>query len=92
MKVLTIDVTQEDIDKGIRGNCNYCPIANSVQRKLGAGVKVSVYSGSAVVYSAESGIALHSFILPGMANRFIDYFDNGAYVGPRKFRLVTEVS
>lgn len=41
-----IQVTQDDIEQGIRADCYYCPVALALERTLGA-VDVRVYRGSA---------------------------------------------
>jgi hypothetical protein len=47
-KIMTsvIQVTQDDIEHGIKADCYYCPVALALERTLGA-VDVRVYHGSA---------------------------------------------
>ena len=63
-----IQVTQDDIEHGIRADCYYCPVALALERTLGA-VDVRVYHGSAdwvipQMARLEEGFKWYSSILP----------------------------
>lgn len=74
---IIFEVTQDDIDHGVRSNCNECPVARSAAREF-PGYEVSV------------GISIHlhgaggSFraALPATAENFITSFDYWQPVDP----------
>jgi hypothetical protein len=74
-----IQVTQDDIEHGIRADCYYCPVALALERTLGA-VDVRVYHGSADWIippngSPEEAIQMVQQILPQEASVFVADFD-----------------
>ncbi len=67
---MRIDVTEEDIRMGVRGDCGYCPVARAIHRQTGVEVAVE-NDGQAVVYIFNRRIKL----LPAVG-RFIRRFDD----------------
>lgn len=80
---ITVSVTQEDIDKGIREDCNRCAIALAVAR---------LYPNSEVLVSSGISIstpeAFQTYVIPKEAGFFMDKFDDGEKVEP--FTFTTE--
>ena len=66
---VTINVTQDDIDKGRARNVLCCPVALALRRATGKGWTVSAMSVS--LYKTRSGIRL-----PQVAVDFIAHFDD----------------
>ena len=87
--MITVEVTQEDIDHGVKGNCVKCPIAKAIGRAAGntdCGVGITrahLYSGH------ERGLI--SFKLPIEAQNFIERFDDGFEVQPFSFDIMEEI-
>lgn len=73
---LTIDVTQADIDAGVREDCKSCPVALSLNRA--GGVAAWVDQEIAVTIS---GVRRGFGIPPELVNFILD-FDKGAHVEP----------
>lgn len=69
----TITVTQEDIDRGVKGSADKCPIGLAVQRAYAAGLRFTEKQG-------EAG-------LPDNAAEFQWRFDAGLEVKPFSFRV-----
>lgn len=82
---MTITVTQEDIDKGIRKDCAQCPITNAVARHLPA-LKF-IETGSCFITGSIDEERV-SFNLPTDARWFVLRFDNGYIEQPFTFELV----
>jgi hypothetical protein len=78
-----IEVTQDDIEKGKRNQCNLCPVARAVKRVAHIwGV------GSPGVYPTERMAPLNSIAdLPYKARTFVCRFDNALPVKPFTFTL-----
>lgn len=73
---LVINVTQRDIDNGMRGDGNFCPIAWATKRTTGArttsiGREWARWNGSG-----------KSFRMPDYASRFVQKFDTRKHVRP----------
>lgn len=80
---LHIHVTQEDIDQGIRVDCNRCPVALAISRVCpGADIHV----GGAVIWDLGWNRAATS--LPRPATQFISLFDQGFRPPPGNFELI----
>lgn len=81
--MITITVTQDDIEKGEATNCHYCPIAIAAKRAFKA------YSVSCAVrlliYTDET--SYKKYKLPDEALNFIGDFDNGKGVEPFEFEI-----
>ena len=81
---MKIQVTQDDIDHGRSGDCNFCPVARAVKRAthLDLGVRVTigyVYLGNLVNFQLLSKVA-----------DFVYDFDVGMPVKPFEFELDPE--
>jgi hypothetical protein len=83
---MRIEVTQEDIDNGLRGNCRQCPIALVVARSTGA-LYVSVNSGIQWSYFRGCVSPEHWRRIPLEVFRFMSDFDRGRPVEPFSFEL-----
>ena len=83
MKTITIDVTQEDIDKGVCKDTAKCAIARAFGRMLD-GESIQVGSYSIALYNHS--VALN---LPEEASEFVKSFDKykGTFVKPFSFQL-----
>lgn len=77
-----IEVTQQDIDKGIRGNSCACPVAWAIRSAIGDGdIEIRVGEDLITVGNAQVPV-------PKIAYRFIRAFDYGLYsVEPFTFTL-----
>ena len=101
MKKLILNVTQEDIDNGIRLNLSSCPIALALKRELKYEVRVDIFPEK---FNAKEYNDLKSLVhcievdpdsnkelyikLTNKALKFIDRFDNKkGIVTPTKFRF-----
>jgi hypothetical protein len=80
MTTYTIDVTQEDIDRGERAKCMRCPIARAMQRVFPVN-KVSVFG--AITWIGNDRYS----DLPDEAQQFIMYFDEDEPVEPFSFTI-----
>jgi hypothetical protein len=84
MATITVDVTQEDIDGGERGDCKKCPIARALARTKGQSPEVSDFEVSQfrIQYQREGRM-----LLPEEAQIFVRRFDNKRPVSPFSFTL-----
>jgi hypothetical protein len=78
-QVITVNVTQNDIDSGTRGAITYCPVALAMSRALGAGVVTNGYQ-----WSFGDRFVWH---LPEVARYWIGDYDNYRRVGPISFEI-----
>lgn len=76
---MLINVTSEDIRKGLRGNGSYCPIARAIRRQTKRRVNVAGYSYCLVDRK--------KYWLPDDAERFVRAFDDFQHVEPFNFHL-----
>lgn len=75
-----IEVRQEDIDRGVRGACNQCPVALAIRRTL-PGIR-------AMADSLRLDLTPNYFVwTPSVARRFILDYDRGQPVHPFSFPL-----
>jgi len=87
---MIINVTQEDIDKGVTGDCALCPLAKAIHRyfpNIPYGLKVN--DGVRVHFDRIS-IDFKLYKVTKNCQRFIDNFDNGNLVHPFKFNLMEQ--
>lgn len=89
---IRVEVTAEDIAKGVPQECNSCPVAIAVGRACPAAVKVGVDGATIDIYAAwdvESDAKSEYVVArtPREVNEFIKRFDNGDPVGPFSFDL-----
>ena len=78
---MLVNVTEEDIVRGKRGDCSLCPIALAVGRLFPKATYISVQSNKIAVDDTE-------FFVPNSAIAFIGRFDHGSSVYPFSFPLV----
>ena len=85
MKV-NLNITNENINSGIRAMPGACPIANSIMESMSNITYVSVLPYDTTI-KIKKGNRLEAYraTMPKHANNFIKKFDNGTAVAP--FRL-----
>ena len=81
---MKIEVTQKDIDKGVQGECQLCPIALAFKRNSNI-KRVYVNTKSIEVLHRETGAK--SYELPKKAQTFVKRFDRQEPVKPFSFEL-----
>lgn len=86
MKTITVEVTAQDIARGLRQHCQLCPIALALIRCAPNVSRVDVDWVSACLMLADSEDGLHA-TLPMSARRFVKRFDNAEPVAPLTFQL-----
>ena len=80
---MKIEVTQHDIDYGVRGEYSLCPIARAVKRKINGEV---IVFGDDISFFTTDIIRRYSYYkLPQKAKDFIKRFDEGKKVKPFTF-------
>lgn len=79
MRTVTVDVTQEDIDVGIAGECGRCPLALAMTRALGREVGVGLCQWW---FADTPGVVRAAFFLPKIAQEFRIEFDYGNPTSP----------
>ena len=90
---MKIQVTKEDIEKGERGSCEWCPVALAIQRtydlKNGKDKMVVVDGDGVGIWDRNNGE--QHYQLPQIARDFIHDFDNDRKVaeglGPFSFKI-----
>ena len=81
---MKIEVTQKDIDNGVQGECQSCPIALAFKRN--SNIK-RVYVNTKSIDVLHYGIGVKSYELPKKAKTFIKRFDRQEPVKPFSFEL-----
>lgn len=86
--LIEVEVTQEDIARGVRWNTMFCPISLAIQRRTGES-RVHVYTGESRVhvYRDSVDVGHHHLLLPTKARRFVTDFDRGTPRKPLKFTI-----
>ena len=79
--MLHVEVTQDDIERGIPEDGTSCPIAHAFRRAWGRKIEFAVDYASIEIYA----LCNHSVELPKEAKAFIDAFDNGVKGQPFAF-------
>lgn len=79
-----VEVTEDDIRQGIRGECGTCPLARALNRVVESQWKVKVYSFHAQL---EDAADLWEAVLPNSAEDFVASFDRGGPGEPFAFDL-----
>ena len=97
-KQFTVQVTQEDIDKGQEGNCYKCPVARAVKRFLKTNKRLLVRSNGSlripIGVKQVNSVELYIFdTYQSKCELFVKKFDSGLKVRPTKFtfRLLKDV-
>ena len=85
---MKIEVTQDDIDNGLRIDCELCPVAKAIVRATGKQARVSAVG---VFFFPETPSAKQIF-LPSKVQLFIKSFDRKEPVQPFSFDLDIEVN
>jgi hypothetical protein len=89
-----IEVRKADIEAGVKGNCQMCPIARAAIRAgfpaVGVGGELTVAKSVAAVKRSINGETTYKDIvetasLPEKAHTFIEKFDDGYKVKPFSF-------
>ena len=88
---MKIEVTQKDIDKGLKLTCYYCPIALAFKRKVKSEIRCSVAVKTKKVHYFY-GKSWVSYDLPKEATKFIQRFDNDEPVKPFTFEIKKLIS
>ena len=83
--MLTINVTQDHIDKGDMSNCDTCPIALAIMDTGAALASVGSYTAEAAFFTPESEQV--TFDLPPFARAWLGKFDQGTPVQPFTFTV-----
>lgn len=81
--VLEFDVTQEDIDNGVKGNSKLCPIAQSLKRQ---GYQAGV--GYTTINILDNFDRFHFYKIVNKACHSILDFDRGKFIKP--FKVIIE--
>jgi hypothetical protein len=76
-----VEVLQEDIDSGIRSNCESCPVARAMRRATGKHYRPGLFS---VRKGFDKDIVAN---LPAEVTNFILAFDQGRTVQPFWFQI-----
>jgi len=77
---MLIEVTQNDIDMGMRGAARKCPIARAIERITDERYKATVWVEPRLIHAGLGYVGL-----PGKAMEFIERFDKGEPVAPFAF-------
>jgi hypothetical protein len=99
---LTINVTQEDIDAGLAGNCFDCPVARAVNRAMKAddsAVENVVAAVTRAYVSISGNTRYRTYGIPFAVSEFIHAFDyltnveeRARQVKPFTFTIGAEIS
>jgi hypothetical protein len=76
---MRVDVTQEDIEEGARGDCNFCPVARAIRRAFPT---KSVFVGANTI-----GVGGERLEMPDDVDEFVCAFDSYCDVYPFSFEL-----
>ena len=88
---MKIQVTQADIERGIKNRCDFCPVAIAISRHLPTGLEITVFS-EAMLFEGRFGDGPSTAIdTDQTVVDFIESFDNGKPVAPFSFNLSAEV-
>lgn len=82
---MIIQVTQADIDKGVRCSCARCPIALALSRAL----KIDVQTDGHIFWFKEF-LDSNIYRLPTTVARFVEKFDAKEAVEPLSFEIDLE--
>ena len=76
--IVEINVTQEHIDKGVKGDCDNCPIWHAIRPLISDNYDFSIYGDTCNIYDKECRDDKHvaERWLPMLATQFISDFDD----------------
>jgi hypothetical protein len=80
---MIIQVTQKDIDKGLKSSCYECPIAHAFKRKVKIRYGFAVNADSIDHFTKDT--KWYIYALPKEAKKFIQRFDRDQPVKPFTF-------
>ncbi len=84
---MRIEVTQDDIDHGVRRECDRCPIARALKRATGEAWDVGESNDHQATTCRRGGDRAKWLKLPDEATNFMFAFDNGFPVWPFSFEF-----
>jgi hypothetical protein len=85
---LTIEVTQQDIDKGIKEDASRCPIAKATRRALQGIKDVEISSEGSFTWSNKP----YQFRLTKTMEKFMNKFDELGKKGVKPFKNVVNAT
>jgi hypothetical protein len=88
---LTVHVTEQDIAKGVKHQCDRCPVARAVTRATGkpclaSGFQLDFYE-SADAFEDDTVFASFEVPTPAPVKMFMQAFDRGEDVAPFAFEI-----
>ena len=87
--IKTIEVTQDDIERGFPRCSVACPIALAASRAFPEWGEARVYIGEIVFFKTEAEATL-TIYLPENAQRFVNTYDSDGAVEPFSFRVFAQ--
>jgi nitrate/TMAO reductase-like tetraheme cytochrome c subunit len=84
---MKIEVTQKDIDKGLRSSCYECPIAHAFKRKVKNKIRYGFAVNADSIDLVTKDFKWYIHALPKKAQTFIKRFDDGKPVKPFTFEI-----
>jgi hypothetical protein len=85
-KTITVDVTEEDIKRGVRKSCSKCPIARAITRQFTGLYIVRVDRGDVTLFDAPYRVCFWAE-LPSYVMDCINRFDEDGLMEPFSFSL-----
>lgn len=82
---ITINVTEQDIIKGVQDDVLHCPIARAVNRKFHMKMGVRAAIEMITIHDNVYGPWETYYITTDESIRFMESFDHGKSVKPQKF-------
>lgn len=83
---IKVTVTDEDIDRGVRRDCDWCPVARAVKRALyGKPGDTLIPDGPVKVNQFRIEIDGGRMVAPLKVSQFVEDFDNEKAVSPFEF-------
>ncbi len=87
MKTIKIEVTQDDIDNGLQGNCISCPIGRAINRLLNQNYFGRATYDLVKIHSKPSCGVVYVYPMPIHGGNFITSFDKCYKVKPFSFDI-----
>lgn len=84
---ITVEVTQRNIEEGIRLSCAGCPVALAMNRATGLEWSISGWQMMAFRKLEKDALQTYALVTPPIARAFISAFDIGRPVEPFSFDL-----